>query len=165
MSLLETAETILSNNKQSMSFVELYQAICEVKDLSEEEKNDLISQVYADFIISGKFVYVGDDLWDLKSRLKTKDWDKDYYDEYPDLAEELVEDDEEDEKKLDEEDSENDEEEESEDKYEEDLDFDEFEEDDEEEEDIDYDGFDDEEDDFVEDEKRYCPRRRRRIRR
>ena len=158
LSLLEAAETILSSNKQPMSFVELYQAICEVKELSEEDKSELISQVYADFIVSAKFVYVGDDLWDLKSRQSIDLWDKDgaYYDEFPDYAEELAEDEDE-EEELDEEDEDEDEEidedEEEEDKYEEDLDFDE----ELEEEDIDYDGFEDEEEDFIEDESDIAP--------
>lgn len=156
LSLLEAAETILSSNKQPMSFVELYQAICEVKELSEEDKSELISQVYADFIVSAKFVYVGDDLWDLKSRQSIDLWDKDgaYYDEFPDYAEELAEDEDE-EEELDEEDEDEeiDEDEEEEDKYEEDLDFDE----ELEEEDIDYDGFEDEEEDFIEDESDIAP--------
>lgn len=156
LSLLEAAETILSSNKQPMSFVELYQAICEVKELSEEDKSELISQVYADFIVSAKFVYVGDDLWDLKSRQSIDLWDKDgaYYDEFPDYAEELAEDEDE-EEELDEEDEDEeiDEDEEEEDKYEEDLDFDE----ELEEEDIDYDGFEDDEEDFIEDESDIAP--------
>ncbi len=152
LSILEAAETILGESTQPMSFVELYQAICEVKSVADDDKGELISQVYADFIISAKFVYVGDDLWDLKSRQSIDLWDKDgaFYDEFPDYKEEMsedVEEEPEEEEYDEEEDEEAEYEEEEADKYEEDLDFDEYDEDD-----IDYDDFDDVEEDFVEDE-------------
>ncbi len=140
MSLMEAAEKTLMQNKQPMSFLELFQAICELKGISEEEKNEIISQVYADFIISAKFVYVGDDLWDLKSRQSIDLWDKDgaFYQEFPDFEEEEVEDEEVEEEGLldifekdDEEEDEEEEDEEEEDIYEDDIDYDDFDEDEE----------------------------------
>ena len=148
MSLMETAEKMLQQNKQPMTFLELFQAICNVKEVSEETKNDIISQVYSDFITSATFVYVGDDLWDLKSRQSIDLWDKDgaFYQEFPDLEEEAED--------LEEEDLEEYEDELEEDEDEEDEDEeDELEEEEEDiyEDDIDYDDFDDDEEDFVED--------------
>jgi len=158
LSIIEVAENLLEKNKQPMSFIELFQAVSEVKSLSEEEQNDIIAQVYADFIISAKFVYVGDDLWDLKSRQSIDLWDKDgaYYDEFPDYKEEL-DDDEDEDLDIDED--------EDEDEVEEDEDLDEDEESDEEEDleldefedDIDYDDIEDEEADFIEDETDIIP--------
>jgi len=144
MSLMEAAEKMLLQNKQPMSFLELFQAICDAKEVSVEIKNEIISQVYADFITSAKFVYVGDDLWDLKSRQSIDLWDKDgaFYQEFPDLEEE-VEEEELEEDEL-EEDEEDDDEEEDEDELEE-------EEEDIYEDDVDYDEFDEDEEDFVED--------------
>jgi len=91
MSIMELAYEILKENKKSMTFVDLFSAIAKIKDLSEEEKNSIISQIYADFVSSGKFIYVGDDEWDIKGRQAIDLWDKDgaYYDEYPDYEEEL----------------------------------------------------------------------------
>lgn len=157
LSILEAAETLLLENKQPMSFLELYQAISEVKELTDDEKNAMISQVYADFIVSAKFVYVGDDLWDLKSRQSIDLWDKDgaYYDEFPDYKEEEAEelDEEEETEELD---LEADEDEEETDEYEfeeeeEELEADEYEDD------IDYDDFDDVEDEYLEDESDLTP--------
>lgn len=162
LSILEAAETLLLENKQPMSFLELFQAVAEAKALSDADRNELISQVYADFIISAKFVYVGDDLWDLKSRQSIDLWDKDgaYYDEFPDYKEELEEEEEEEfeEEEEDEEEEEEDdiededvEEDEIDEDYEEDLEFDDYEDD------IEYDDFDDAEADFVEDETDILP--------
>lgn len=156
MSLLEAAEQILLQHKQPMSFLELFQLICEAKELSEVERNEIIAQVYADFITSAKFVYVGDDQWDLKSRQSIDLWDKDgaFYQEFPDYEEDLeeIEEDEEEDDDLKEDDDEEDDdleedEFEEEDEIEKEADFDEFEDD------IDYEDFVDDEAEFVEDEE------------
>ncbi|MBN2696065.1 MAG: DNA-directed RNA polymerase subunit delta [Bacilli bacterium] len=150
LSILEVAEKLLHESKEPMSFIELFQAISEAKGLSDEQRNEIISQVYADFIISAKFVYVGDDLWDLKSRQSIDLWDKDgaYYDEFPDYAEELEE-------------LESEEEYEEEEELDEEEDEEELDEDEEEEEvyedDLDYDDFDEDEEDYIEDESDIVP--------
>lgn len=147
MSLMEAAEKTLSQNKAPMTFIELYSAICAEKEISEEMKNELISQVYADFILSAKFVYVGDDQWDLKSRQSIDLWDKDgaFYQEFQDFEEER-ETEEEDEDYFDEDFDEDEEEDEVEDEEEE-------EDEDIYEDDIDYDDFEDDEEEFIEDEE------------
>ena len=91
MSIMELAYQILLDEEKAMTFVELYDRICEEKEIVEKEKLDKISQVYTDFITSAKFIYVGDEEWDIKGRQAIDLWDKDgaYYDEYPDYEEEL----------------------------------------------------------------------------
>ncbi|XMB71616.1 DNA-directed RNA polymerase subunit delta [Mycoplasmatota bacterium WC30] len=91
MSIMELAFQILMDHGKAMTFVELYETICAEKGISEEERAETVSQVYSDFITSAKFIYVGDDEWDIKGRQTIDLWDKDgaYYDEYPDYEEEL----------------------------------------------------------------------------
>jgi DNA-directed RNA polymerase subunit delta len=91
MSIMELANLILKENNKAMTFMEIYDRIVEEKEISEDEKMEMISQVYADFILSARFIYVGDDEWDIKGRRTIDLWDKDgaYYDEYPDYEEEL----------------------------------------------------------------------------
>jgi DNA-directed RNA polymerase subunit delta len=93
LSLMEAAERILIQNKQPMTFLELFKVLTEVKSLSDEEKANIISQFYADFIASARFIYMGDDMWDLKSRQSIDMWDKDgaYYQEFPDTEGEAEE--------------------------------------------------------------------------
>lgn len=97
LSLMEIAERILIQNKQPMTFLELFHLLSETKGLSDEEKNEIIAQFYADFIASARFIYMGDDLWDLKSRQSIDMWDKDgaYYQEFPEEEEEESEEEEE----------------------------------------------------------------------
>jgi DNA-directed RNA polymerase subunit delta len=117
MSIMELANLILKENNKAMTFMEIFDRIVEEKEISPEEKMEMISQVYADFILSAKFIYVGDDEWDIKGRQAIDLWDKDgaYYDEYPDYEEELSAydeiddfDEEEDEEEVDEEEDEED---------------------------------------------------------
>jgi DNA-directed RNA polymerase subunit delta len=93
LSIMEAAEAVLRANKEPMTFYELFAKLSDIKELSEADRAELIAQFYADFIISAKFVYMGDDLWDLKSRQSIDLWDKDgaYYREFPDDEEEQVE--------------------------------------------------------------------------
>ena len=113
LSLIEAAEAILRQNKGPMTFLDLFKVLSESKGFTEDQIADIISQFYADFIISAKFVYTGDDLWDLKSRQSIDLWDKDgaYYQEFPEYEEE-VEFDEEEEDDFEDDDLDEDEEEE-----------------------------------------------------
>ncbi len=151
MSIMELAYQILLEEERAMSFIELYDKICKEKEISEEDKAENISQIYSDFITSAKFIYVGDDEWDIKGRQAIDLWDKDgaYYDEYPDYEEELTLYDDEkepDEYSIEEDLEEEDEEDDS--AYEDDFDEDDIEDDE-----SDYDDFEDEEDDYIEDEE------------
>jgi len=142
LSLIEAAEAILKQNKGPMTFLDLFKVLSEAKGYTESEVANIISQFYADFIISAKFVYTGDDLWDLKSRQSIDLWDKDgaYYQEFPEYEEEVeIEEDEEDEVEEDEVDELEEDEEDEEEKIEPDFDQKEFE--------------DDFEDDFVDDDE------------
>lgn len=93
LSLIEAAEAILKQNKGPMTFLDLFKVLSGAKGFTESEVADIISQFYADFIISAKFVYTGDDLWDLKSRQSIDLWDADgaYYKEFPEDEEEIEE--------------------------------------------------------------------------
>ncbi|MFA5742026.1 MAG: DNA-directed RNA polymerase subunit delta, partial [Candidatus Izemoplasmatales bacterium] len=93
LSLMEVAERILIKNKQPMTFMELFKALSEAKELTDEEKARIISQFYADFIASARFIYMGDDMWDLKSRQSIDMWDKDgaFYQEFPEYEEDIAE--------------------------------------------------------------------------
>lgn len=144
MSLMEAAEQKLFESNKPLSFMELFQEICDIKGITEEERNEMISQVYTDFILSAKFVYVGEDLWDLKSRQSIDLWDKDgaFYQEFSSFEEDEDEDEEDEDYEDDFDSDEEDEDEEDEDEEDESI----YEEDD------DYDEFDEDEEDFVEDE-------------
>jgi len=119
LSLIEVAERILISNKQPMTFMELFKSLSQVKELTDEEKAHIISQFYADFICSARFIYMGDDMWDLKSRQSIDMWDKDgaYYQEFPEFEGEAEEEEEELEEEVEEEEEEHEEEPEEEEEF------------------------------------------------
>jgi DNA-directed RNA polymerase subunit delta len=79
LSFIEAAEAIMRGNKEPMTFLELFKLLAEAKELTDADRARMISQFYSDFITSAKFIYMGDDRWDLKSRQSIDLWDKDAY--------------------------------------------------------------------------------------
>ena len=84
LSFVDIAELILKEKKEPTSVYDLFDKVCEEKQVTNEEKLDKIAQFYADITTSAKFVYVGENTWDLKENQKIDLWEKDgsYYKEY-----------------------------------------------------------------------------------
>ena len=83
MALIEIAKEIQSQpGAEGITFLELYDKVCEIKEFDEEEKRAHIAQFYTDITASGDFIYCGDDKWNLKKNLKTDDYDKELYNEH-----------------------------------------------------------------------------------
>ncbi len=83
-SLIDSAERIIREKKTPMDLYELFNVVCAEKEYSEKEKKERITQFYTDLITSAKFVYTGDNTWDLKEFQKTDLREKDgsFYKEY-----------------------------------------------------------------------------------
>jgi DNA-directed RNA polymerase subunit delta len=75
LSMLEIAEVILRDNKQPMTVHEIIKSVVGIKNISLDDV-DKLTQLYMDITQSAKFVYCGDDQWDLKER-NLELWDKD----------------------------------------------------------------------------------------
>jgi DNA-directed RNA polymerase subunit delta len=70
MSMLEVAENLMLRKKTPQSFKKIAQEVSELMGLSETELQKRLARFYADLTLSGKFVNVGGDKWDLKYRQK-----------------------------------------------------------------------------------------------
>lgn len=73
--MLEVAEHILKDHKEPMTIQQLLSAVAEIKEIAEDDV-DRLTQLYMDITQSAKFVYCGEDQWDLKER-NLELWDKD----------------------------------------------------------------------------------------
>lgn len=84
VSLIDTAATILAQNKKPYELFDLFDAVAKEAEIDEAEKTDLITKFYTDLTTSAKFVYVGDNKWNLKANEKIELWEKDgsFYKEY-----------------------------------------------------------------------------------
>lgn len=99
-SLIEVAVEILKDKKDPLNIYTLYDLIASEVEMSDEEKAEMLAQFYTDLTTSAKFVYMGNDTFDLKSNQKVELWDKDgsFYKEYTEVPdEEDIEEDEDDE--------------------------------------------------------------------
>lgn len=136
MSLLEVAVYLMEQKKTKQNIRNLIKEALEMKGLDDTD-GSLATQLYIDITTSSKFVYMGDEEWDLKIRqsldqydldgsaFNTKDAEAD--EDEDDLEEELLED--EDSSDEDEDDDEEDEDEYDEDEYDDEEDEDEYDDD------------------------------------
>ncbi len=76
MSLLEVAVYLMEQKKVKQSIRDLIKEVLEVKGLDDPEGH-YATQLYIDITTSSKFVYMGDEEWDLKSRQSLDEYDKD----------------------------------------------------------------------------------------
>jgi DNA-directed RNA polymerase subunit delta len=75
LAMLDVAEAILRDNKTPLTIQQLIKSVAEIKSISLDDI-DKLTQLYMDITQSAKFVYCGDDQWDLKER-NLELWDKD----------------------------------------------------------------------------------------
>lgn len=94
MSLIELAEFNLSKKKNPQTFQAMCKEIAEIRNISDEDMEELEAQFYTELVISAKFVYCGEDLWDLKSKQKIDDLDKEFYGEHKDILDDYDDEDE-----------------------------------------------------------------------
>ncbi len=75
-SLFEVALEIISKKEGPTNIYDLINEALASKNI-EDESGDLAAKLYLDITISSKFVFLGDDLWDLKSRQPLEKFEKD----------------------------------------------------------------------------------------
>lgn len=75
MAMVDIAYELIKNNKGPMSIHDIFTTIAEIKEFSLEDVEKLTS-LYMNITQSGKFVFAGEDLWDLKEG-NLELWDND----------------------------------------------------------------------------------------
>ena len=64
---LDVAYEIVKN-VESISFNDLWNQVAEVQNFTEEEKATKVGKFYTNLILDGRFVNLGDNVWDLRER-------------------------------------------------------------------------------------------------
>jgi len=87
-SLVDVAAVVLKQAKEPLDIYDLFDKVCEIKGVEEDVKPNIISQFYADMTISAKFVYIGENMWDIKENQKIELWEKDgsFFKEYTEVV-------------------------------------------------------------------------------
>lgn len=86
-SMLESARAILEANGTSLKFADLWAKVKEDLEISAEEEYERIGHFYTDLSLSGEFVVLTDNCWDLRSRHKFDDVRSDVNAVYSDIEE------------------------------------------------------------------------------
>ena len=67
-SLLDLAFEHVEASKSPVTFKALWKAVCKVKGYDEETAAKKVSQFYTTLLLDGRFVTLGENKWDLRSR-------------------------------------------------------------------------------------------------
>jgi len=67
-SLIEYAYDFVSSKEGSSSFSDIWAYVVENAHLSEEEASNRISKFYTNLLLDGRFVTLGENVWDLRTR-------------------------------------------------------------------------------------------------
>ena len=67
-SMLEAAQRVLTAEKKEMKFADLWAKVKEELEISPEEEEARIGRFYTDLSMSGTFVVLGENVWDLRAR-------------------------------------------------------------------------------------------------
>ena len=97
MSFVDTAANIVTKEGKEVSFAALWTAVCEELGLTEEEKRAKVAYFYTQLTLDGRFVTLGENVWDLRERHEFEKVHIDMNDVYADYADDEEEANEEDE--------------------------------------------------------------------
>ncbi len=91
-SFLDIAESILKSKKEPVDLYELFDMVVEKQG---EGSNDIVERLnafYADITTSARFVYMGNNTWDLKRHQKIELWEKDgsFFNEYSEVEDDVM---------------------------------------------------------------------------
>ncbi|MBP5694593.1 MAG: DNA-directed RNA polymerase subunit delta [Bacilli bacterium] len=89
-SMVDVAYGVLVDAGTTVKFKDLYNSVCEKLELSEEEKDEKISLFYTNLSLDGRFVTLGENEWDLRSRQKYEKVHIDMNDVYSDIDNETT---------------------------------------------------------------------------
>ena len=88
---IDLAETILQASREPIDLYDLYDEVA--KRHGESPSAERLNAFFAELTTSAKFVYMGDNSWDLKRRQKIELWEKDgsFFNEYTEVEDAVME--------------------------------------------------------------------------
>lgn len=89
-SMVDVAYGVLVDAGATVKFKDLYNSVCDKLELSEEERSERISLFYTNLSLDGRFVTLGENEWDLRSRQKYEKVHIDMNDVYSDIDNETT---------------------------------------------------------------------------
>lgn len=66
--MIDIAFELLTKKKKPTVFLKLWEEVAQMGGLTQEQADDNIAQFYTDLSLDSRFVHMGDNKWDLRSR-------------------------------------------------------------------------------------------------
>lgn len=66
--MIDIAFELLTKKKKPVVFLKLWEEVAQMEGLTQEQADDNIAQFYTDLSLDSRFVHMGDNKWDLRSR-------------------------------------------------------------------------------------------------
>lgn len=66
--MIDVAYDILSSKDKALTFIELWNEVCQIAGFTKQQEEDNIAQLYSDLSLDDRFVCVKDKKWDLRER-------------------------------------------------------------------------------------------------
>lgn len=67
-SLIDVAYSVLSSQKDKIAFTDLFNKVCELAEVNEYSKPDIVSNFFSNLSLDGRFVALKNNEWDLRTR-------------------------------------------------------------------------------------------------
>src|SRR5690625_6823640 len=66
MSMMEIANKVLVEQKEELNFIDLFHKVADIKQFSENQKENYLARFYTDLNVDGRFTTIGSNKWGLK---------------------------------------------------------------------------------------------------
>lgn len=66
--MVDVAFELMLKKKNAVTFVKIWDEVSQIKGLTPQQAEDNIAQFYTDISLDGRFVHMGNNKWDLKTR-------------------------------------------------------------------------------------------------
>ena len=90
---LDVAYELVSNKRKPVEFSKLWEEVSQIQGLSEEEAKGKASKFYTALSLDGRFITLGENTWDLRSRYTFDKVHIDMNEVYSDEADEVEDED------------------------------------------------------------------------
>ena len=92
-SMVDVAYDLMTKKKKPVDFYKLWQEVSEIKGFDQNNQEENESLFYTNITLDGRFITVGENRWDLRSRQKFDEVHIDMNDIYADDEEDTSDDD------------------------------------------------------------------------
>ena len=92
-SMVDVAYDLMTKKKKPVDFYKLWQEVSEIKGFDQNDQEENESLFYTNITLDGRFITVGENRWDLRSRHKFDEVHIDMNDIYADDEEDSSDDD------------------------------------------------------------------------